>query len=51
MEPCTLYQKQPPSMDGGSWLTAVGNLLLAGGVFEGATLMLMYNYVRIYIQV
>ena len=30
--------KQPPSMDGGNWLTAVGNLLLAGDVFEGATL-------------
>ena len=25
-------------MDGGNWLTAVGNLLLAGGVFERATL-------------
>ena len=46
--------KQPPSMDGGSWLTAVGNLLLARGVFEGATLnihmyictLLTYTYVR-----
>ena len=31
--------KQPPSMDGGNWLTAVGNPLLAGSVFEGATLI------------
>ena len=30
--------KQPPSMDGDSWLAEVGNLLLAGGVFKGATL-------------
>ena len=28
-------------MDGGNWLTAVGNLLLAGGVFEGATLIII----------
>ena len=33
--------KQPPSMDGGSWLTAVGSLLLAGGVSEGATSLSM----------
>ena len=26
-------------MDSGSWLTAIGNLLLAGGVFERVTLM------------
>ena len=26
-------------MDSGNWLTAVGNLLLVGGVFEGATLI------------
>ena len=31
-------------MDGGNWLTAVGNLLLAGGVFEEATLN-VYSYV------
>ena len=36
--------KQPPSMDGGNWLTAVGNLLLAGGVFEGATLTKVYQW-------
>ena len=30
--------KHPPSVDGGS-CTAVGNLLLAKGLFEGATLI------------
>ena len=30
--------KHPPSVDGGSWLTVVENLLLASGIFEGVTL-------------
>ena len=30
-------------MDGSSWVTAVGNPLLAGGVFEGATLTVLFG--------
>ena len=40
--------KQPPSMDGGNWLTAVGNLLLARGVFEGAALMRVFIFDQIF---
>ena len=35
MAPCTHYS---PSVDSGSWLIAVGNLLLARGIFKGAKL-------------
>ena len=35
--------KHPPSVEGDSWLKAVGSLLLARGIFEGAVLSYLYT--------